>query len=83
MPERGGRVHVVLSWRIVAPKCDKNKCLNGGTCVADARNNTYVCNCPTHYVGKHCEFYEGEYLNIHSNNGSAQMLQKLPTRSFS
>ncbi|XP_036375616.1 cadherin EGF LAG seven-pass G-type receptor 1 [Megalops cyprinoides] len=33
--------------------CNKNMCLNGGTCVN--KWNTYFCDCPLQYGGKNCE----------------------------
>jgi len=40
-----------------ADPCAKNPCLNGGTCVIpkDDKDDDYVCKCPLHFTGDHCE----------------------------
>ncbi|KAL9964700.1 hypothetical protein ACROYT_G028376 [Oculina patagonica] len=38
----------------VANLCDSGPCQNGATCKLES-SNAYLCICPQHYTGKHCE----------------------------
>lgn len=38
--------------------CDAEPCLNSGKCVGDS--NFYICECPTNYVGRDCEYEQTE-----------------------
>ena len=35
------------------PPCDLDPCKNGGTCIDET--DRYVCHCPEHWKGKHCD----------------------------
>lgn len=37
-----------------SPPCDRNPCMNGGTCNEDTRGD-YQCHCLPSFSGKHCE----------------------------
>ena len=35
--------------------CEVEPCSNGGTCINQPDDDSYVCECPSQYTGRHCE----------------------------
>uniref|UniRef100_A0ABM5FVC3 Coagulation factor VII n=1 Tax=Pogona vitticeps TaxID=103695 RepID=A0ABM5FVC3_9SAUR len=51
-------------------QCDSNPCQNGGTCIDEYQN--YICICPRHHEGRHCEIGPEIKLKCFYKNGDCE-----------
>ena len=54
----------MLSFIFSDDPCISNPCLSGGTCVNEAVNGTYICECTYDKIGIHCEFGKNTILKL-------------------
>jgi len=65
-------IHSIVSQH---DACTENQCENGGTCIDTYHG--YVCECPSTFIGKNCQFHKDSldacFQNNCSENGSCRV----------